>query len=133
MDAATRRLVQERAGNRCEYCLIHQDDDPLFTFHVEHIIAKQHQGEDDPSNLALSCHNCNFAKGPNLAGYVEGKIIPLFHPRRQKWQRHFRWEGPKIVHRTKIGQATIAVLQLNAAHRIALRAALLAAGAFPPS
>jgi hypothetical protein len=27
--------------------------DPLITFHVEHIIAKQHRGTDHPSNLAL--------------------------------------------------------------------------------
>jgi HNH endonuclease len=132
MKAATRKLVRLRAGNRCEYCRRHQDDDPLFTFHIEHIIAKQHQGSDDPSNLALSCHNCNSAKGPNIAGLVQGKIVPLVHPRRQKWKRHFRWEGAKIVAKTKTAQATIAVLDLNATHHLILRKALLKAGSFPP-
>lgn len=33
MDADTREQVWDRAGGRCEYCLLHQDDDPLFTFH----------------------------------------------------------------------------------------------------
>ena len=31
MDAALRKWVRERASNRCEYCLIHQDQDPLFS------------------------------------------------------------------------------------------------------
>ena len=34
--------------------------------HIEHIVAKQHGGLDDFSNLALACHRCNDQKGPNL-------------------------------------------------------------------
>jgi len=60
LDAATRRLVRQRADNRCEYCKCHQDLLLLITFHVEHIIAKQHGGIDDDSNLCLACHWCNF-------------------------------------------------------------------------
>ncbi len=41
------------AGNRCEYCRIHQRHD-LITFHVEHITPFQHHGGDDISNLALA-------------------------------------------------------------------------------
>lgn len=37
------------------------------TFHVEHIVARQHQGTDEDSNLALACDRCNFLKGTNLA------------------------------------------------------------------
>ena len=48
MDAATRRLVLRRAGSRCEYCRLPQHAVDL-TFHVEHIIAKQHGG--DPQRL----------------------------------------------------------------------------------
>jgi len=59
MNAATRRLVRQRAGRRCEYCRIHEDDEP-FTFHIEHIVPKKHAGRDHPSNLAWSCHSCNL-------------------------------------------------------------------------
>ena len=52
MDAATRRAVRQRAGNRCEYCRVRQEDDPLFTFHMEHITPRQHGGGDALSNLA---------------------------------------------------------------------------------
>eukprot|EP01031_Cornospumella_fuschlensis_P017025 gene17025-20825_t len=36
--ARLRRLVTERAGGICEYCLIHQDD-AHFTFQVDHIVS----------------------------------------------------------------------------------------------
>ena len=133
MKAETRRLVRVRAGNRCEYCRMHHHDDPLLSFHVEHIIAKQHRGSDHPSNLAWSCHKCNRAKGPNLAGRLRDETVPLFHPRRQKWIRHFRLVGAKIVGRTKTGKATVLVLNLNAPERVSVRAALIAVGVFPSS
>ena len=37
MDARLRQLTRQRADNRCEYCGLGQDQEPL-TFHVEHII-----------------------------------------------------------------------------------------------
>jgi 5-methylcytosine-specific restriction endonuclease McrA len=55
VDAPTRTLVWERAGNRCEYCRVHQDDVDFYTFHVEHIIPLQHGGSDDEANLCLAC------------------------------------------------------------------------------
>jgi 5-methylcytosine-specific restriction endonuclease McrA len=54
MDEATRRLVRERAGDRCEYCL-HPQEYSETTHHVDHIVARQHLGGDVPSNLALAC------------------------------------------------------------------------------
>jgi hypothetical protein len=135
MDEPTRELVRQRAGQRCEYCRLHEDDDPLFTFHIEHIIARQHGGTDSPSNLALSCHQDNLHKGPNLTGIdpVTKKLTRLFNPRRHKWSRHFRWDGSILVGRTAIGRTTVAVLGMNLPHRITLRATLIAAGRVPPS
>jgi hypothetical protein len=116
MDAATRRLVRARAGGRCEYCGLPQEALPLATFHVEHIIAKQHGGLDDPDNLALSCHHCNLHKGPNLTGIDPdtGRIVPLFHPRRDVWTDHFDRQGVVIVGSSPTGQATVRVLAMNA-------------------
>jgi 5-methylcytosine-specific restriction endonuclease McrA len=51
-----RRAVRERARDRCEYCGILQNRFPLVTFHVEHVIARQHGGSNDLSNLCLACH-----------------------------------------------------------------------------
>jgi 5-methylcytosine-specific restriction endonuclease McrA len=56
MDSATRSLVRQRAGNRCEYCLIYQAHYES-TLHVEHIVSRQRRGTDDPENLALACNH----------------------------------------------------------------------------
>lgn len=46
MNRSVRALVRARAGRRCEYCRLHESDQPLLTFHVEHIVAKKHHGDD---------------------------------------------------------------------------------------
>lgn len=107
MDASTRQLVWTRAAWRCEYCQIHQEDYEFQTFHIEHVIAKQHGGSDADDNLCLACSECNWAKGPNLAGRLDGKLFALFNPRTQAWRRHFRWDGTMLVGKTKTGNVTI--------------------------
>ena len=133
MDAAVRQLVRTRAGNRCEYCRLPQSAAEA-TFHVEHIIAEQHAlpGADDPSNLALACSRCNLHKGTNLSSVdtETTAIVPLFHPRHDRWSEHFRLQGAEIVGVTPTGRATVRLLKMNARRRVELRATLLAAGEF---
>ncbi len=86
--------VRQRAGERCEYCQL----PAAFSstpFEVEHIVAAQHGGPTALGNLAWACFACNRHKGPNLGGIdpKTGKKTWLFHPRRMKWPRHFRWKG----------------------------------------
>lgn len=133
MDESSARLVWVRAGNRCEYCLLHQDDSNL-TFEVDHVIAKKHGGKTTTANLALSCYYCNSYKGANIAGRdpKTNKLTPLFNPRRNKWHRHFRWDGVVLVGRTPIGRCTVTVLRVNEPEAVAVRAALAEAGLFPP-
>ena len=123
MSSKLRNLVQERAGNRCEYCHIHQDDEPFYRFHLEHIIARQHRGSGGPTNLALSCHHCNLHKGPNLSAIdpITEQVVLLFNPREQNWHEHFSLRGPSILGLTPIGRATIQLLQMNALARVELR------------
>ena len=132
MDAATRRMVQVRAGFRCEYCCTHEDDEP-YSFHLEHIVPKKHGGNDDSSNLAWSCQSCNLGKSSNLSGWLRGEVVALFHPRRQHWNRHFHWKGPRLLGKTKSGRATIQVLNINSEDRIILRRLLIDLGEFPPT
>jgi hypothetical protein len=129
MDAVARELVRGRAGNRCEYCLLRQEHSEL-THHIEHVIPKKHGGSDDYNNLALACHRCNFHKGPNLTGIdpSSGEVVPLFHPRRDRWTEHFLPHGVRIEGLTAIGRATVQVLGMNNPRRIELRAELLARG-----
>src|SRR5436190_10046321 len=123
MAPSRRASVQERAGYRCEYCQLHQEDSPLAVLHVEHIIPRIHGGTDDLDNLALACIDCNLHKGPNLTGIdtQTERVTNLFHPRRQRWKEHFKWRGIYIVGKTPIGRTTIRVLHMNSEDQLALR------------
>ena len=110
--------IRQRAGGRCEYC-----GDPewlsLATFHIEHIIARQHGGGDDDNNLALACPDCNSAKGPNIAALdpESGDLTRLFHPRRDSWREHLQINGTSVLGRTPVGRSTVSLLDLNASAR----------------
>jgi 5-methylcytosine-specific restriction endonuclease McrA len=125
MDAALRQLVRERAADRCEYCRLPERALDI-TFHVEHIIARQHGGTDDSSNLCLACDRCNFHKGPNLSSIDPDTnlIVPLFHPRTDAWEQHFAFVEAEIVGLTPTGRASARLLNMNARHRMLLRARL---------
>jgi hypothetical protein len=127
MDSAVRELVRRRAANRCEYCLLDQDDCSI-AHHIEHIVARQHGGTDADGNLVLACHRCNLSKGPNLTGIdpTSRQVISLFHPRRDGWADHFAARGAMIEGITAVGRATVHVLAMNDARRVELRAQILA-------
>lgn len=132
MRASVRAMVRRRAQGRCEYCQLHETDADFLAFHVEHIVAKQHGGNDHPSNLCFACSECNWAKGTNLGGLLNGKLVRLFNPRRQAWNRHFRWKGAALVGKTRCGKATARVLNINDASRLLMRKNLINEGRFPP-
>jgi HNH endonuclease len=123
-----RLLVAERAEWRCEYCLLHADDS--FTPHqIDHIISRKHGGSSEEANLAYACVRCNAWKGPDIAsfGFYPTKIVPLFHPRKDRWEDHFELFGLEIKPLTDTGAATARLLRLNSSSRIAERRALAAA------
>jgi hypothetical protein len=132
MERALETLVRRRASDRCEYCQMPQSHDRL-PFEIDHIIAENHGGATRAGNLCLCCFACNRHKGPNIAGIdpETRRIVPLFHPRRHKWSRHFRWDGPMLVGLTPNGRATVRVLKINLDHRVGFRAELIAEGVFP--
>jgi len=132
MESRLRELVRQRAAGRCEYCRLPQAAAPFFVFHVEHIRARQHQGTDGLSNLALACPDCNACKGPNLTTTdpETGQVVPLFNPRMHSWDEHFDLEGPRILGLTAIGRGTVQLLKMNEEERVEVRAELLARGEY---
>lgn len=130
MDETLREFVRERAQQRCEYCRIPQHALPWATFHIEHILATQHGGSDDSSNLALACRRCNAHKGPNLSSIDphSGRLTPLFNPRTDNWSEHFSVVEHVVVGRTEKGRATAMLLNMNDPERIQVRAELAALG-----
>jgi 5-methylcytosine-specific restriction endonuclease McrA len=88
--AELRRLVTQRAGNRCEYCGAPADySSDTFTF--DHIVPRSLGGPTTADNLALACFSCNQHKAMRLAALdpATGVSVPLFNPRQQKWDEHF--------------------------------------------
>jgi 5-methylcytosine-specific restriction endonuclease McrA len=130
--ATLRDLVQARAGFRCEYCLFHEDD-TWFPHEVDHIVARKHRGETRADNLAWACFACNGFKGSDLTSIdpETGRVVRLFNPRKDKWARHFRLEGPLILPLTAKGRVTEYLLQLNQPRFVRARQILLLAGRYP--
>ena len=133
MDADLERLVWERARRRCEYCRMPREFDEI-TFEIDHVTPRKHGGPTAAENLALACFFRNNRKGPNLSGIdpESGEVVELFNPRWQRWERHFRWVGARLVGRTKSGRATVVVLEMYLPSRVELREVLGDAGLFPP-
>lgn len=132
----TRQQVASRADNRCEYCRCPDAFVP-DDFAVEHIIPRHKGGPDDLSNLAWSCQGCNSRKftAQSAPDPQTSRRAPLYHPRTQRWQRHFAWSQDSLVvlGKTATGHATIDRLQLNRRSIVNLRRALLAIGQHPPA
>jgi HNH endonuclease len=133
--AETTRQVFARAGNRCEYCRMHQSLQGA-TFHIEHIIPQSIDGLETADNLALACPSCNLGKSDRVRvpDPDTDREVPLFNPRRDRWVDHFAWqEGWRVVGLTPSGRATIAALNLNHPRRIRIREAEEWFNLFPPA
>ncbi|MGW8256168.1 MAG: HNH endonuclease [Thermoguttaceae bacterium] len=127
-----RRLVVSRAGQVCEYCLIHEED-TYFGCEIDHIISLKHGGSSEAGNLAYACLICNRRKGADLGSMIKPgeKIVRFFNPRTDFWQDHFRLDGSVINARTEIGEVTARIFGFNAPERILERETLIAVGRYP--
>lgn len=94
MAVSRRKLVEERAGHRCEYCRMPTTGD-VQPFQLDHVRAQKHSGVSSLPNLAWSCLPCNSYKGPNVAGYdpESDTLQPFFDPRAETGQNTFNGMG----------------------------------------
>jgi 5-methylcytosine-specific restriction endonuclease McrA len=68
-----RAYLLEKFQHRCAYCQRSQ-----IVFELDHILPRSRGGSDRASNLALSCHACNSAKGNRTAsefGHPEVEVL----------------------------------------------------------
>ncbi|MGI9303641.1 MAG: HNH endonuclease [Gammaproteobacteria bacterium] len=126
--------VALRAGHRCEYC--HAPEVIFnFPFDVEHIIPVSRDGVDAEFNWALSCRSCNLYKSSHTTGVDPERQIEilLFHPREDRWERHFRanTERGEIQGTTAIGRATVIGLEMNSQAQVKARKRWMDLGLFP--
>jgi hypothetical protein len=132
VSAELRRMVRERAGGRCEYCLI--PEAVTFALHeVDHIVAEKHGGLTEAANLCLACALCNGFKGSDLTSIdpVSGQIVTLFHPRTERWEAHFVVSAARFDGKTPTGRATARLLRFNDPDRLRERTMLQVVGMMP--
>ncbi len=130
-----RKKVRQRAKNRCEYCLSHQDY-MMGRLQIDHIQPLAKGGVNTEDNLCLACELCNQYKWTKTEGLdiESGQVVSLFDPRNQKWKEHFTWnpEGIEIIGITACGRATISALRLNNNLAVTVRKNWVQAGWHPP-
>ncbi len=119
IDPALRALVRTRASGLCEYCRI-SERVTLAEHEIDHVIAIKHGGDTKAHNLALCCTLCNRFKGSDIASLdpESGLLTPLFHPRTDLWNEHFRFGDGEIVGLTAKGRVTVRLLGMNRSARV---------------
>jgi HNH endonuclease len=133
------RLLQEKirfqAKNRCGYCWLPQNLNPTL-LEIEHLQPIANGGTDEEENLWLACRECNSHKSAKTHGFDEksGKRIKLFNPRKQNWNRHFKFSEDKteIIGKTACGRATVEALKLNNEILVSVRRLWVEFDLFPP-
>lgn len=132
---AVRRLVRDRSGNRCEYCL-HPFRYASGPYVCEHIVPRARGAGNTPAELAWACSGCNSHKYDKTQARdpSTGRNVLLFNPRRQRWGQHFSWSDDLllILGRTPTGRATVEALCLNRPELVNLRRALVQIDEHPP-
>jgi hypothetical protein len=121
------KLVRDRARAACEYCRLPQSLQEA-AFHLDHVDPRAAKGPSDEDNLALACVTCSLKKAARTHARdpQTRNLVPLFHPRRDRWTDHFGWSlGCRLIGRTATGRATIVALGMNRAAVVAIRKALV--------
>jgi 5-methylcytosine-specific restriction endonuclease McrA len=130
-----RQQVRDRAKNRCEYCLSHQDY-IMGRLQIDHILPIVKGGTDDVNNLCLACELCNQSKWKQTEAIdpETQSIVLLFNPRTQIWKEHFKWaaNGTRIVGLSSEGRATVSALKLNNPLAVRVRSNWVQADWHPP-
>jgi HNH endonuclease len=131
--ASLRRLVIQRANNRCEYCTLSQAGQAA-TFHIDHVVPVAAGGPTTADNLALACVTCSLHKAAKqkITDPETNQLVNIFSPRQQLWEEHFRWEGVTVFGLTATGRATIAALKMNRALMLEIRKEEVLLGRHPP-
>ena len=132
---ALRRRVRRRADGICEYC---RSGSELtgHEFTVDHVTSESLGGGDEFDNRCWCCFWCNSFKQARFKAVDRktGSMVPLFNPRSDGWDEHFRWSrySTRIIGKTPTGRATVDALRLNRPVLVRARAVWVRHGLHPP-
>lgn len=104
----------------CSYCRLPFGRNTLGSrgFEVDHIKPQSLYPKlaSVVTNLAWACVRCNGKKSDHVDGFdpETRKFLPLFHPKKERWEQHFSGRSDGKVHGvTSTGRATGERLELN--------------------
>jgi hypothetical protein len=128
----SKQHVAERAGFKCEYCLL-PEKVSFYTFHVDHIRSLKHFDSSLLKNLAYCCPECNHFKGTDIATFLNSSdsLIRFFNPRTDDWDEHFELNDGAISGITPIGIATENIFKFNETDRLIFRRQLISLSQYP--
>lgn len=130
-----RQEVFKRARGLCEYCQTRKI--VVVYMEIDHIIPQSQGGETNSENLCLTCAGCNAFKqdAQTALDPQTEQEFPLFNPRKDKWEEHFRWSNDALylLGLSPKGRATIERLKINREEIIESRRLWLEAGFHPPT
>jgi 5-methylcytosine-specific restriction endonuclease McrA len=105
-------------------------------FTIDHIFPETRGGGDGFDNLCFCCFWCNVYKQAHIEGLDPRtkRLVPLFNPRTQRWDEHFRWSSTftRVLGRTAVGRATVEVVRLNRPRLVRARKVWAHHGLHPP-
>ena len=126
--------VAERAENRCEYCRA-PEQVFNFSFAVEHILPRSSGGSSETDNIALACESCNLHQASTVEAWdeAEEQAVPLFHPRQDRWEAHFRYDSASahVIGLTATGRVTVIRLKINSDFQVRARQHWLRLNLYP--
>jgi len=111
-----RKQVRAESLPHCAYC--HTPERLVgMRLEIDHVIPEAAGGATMLDNLCLICRRCNSYKHDQTDGIDPStrRRAPLFHPKRQRWKRHFAWseDGTHVIGLTACGRATVEALRMN--------------------
>lgn len=96
-------------------------------YHLEHVFPESLGGTDAVDNLALACPTCNYYKSDHLLGIDEAGLArrPLFNPRKDNWEEHFKLDRVTLELKGKTAQGTATVNRRRMNDRMQIEARAL--------
>ena len=100
----------------CAYCTMTESEAQAIRFTIDHYhpLNARRELENDYSNLMYACDECNMRKGDRYPPPSEqASGVRFFRPDQDIYHEHFEKVGLRLEPRSKMGDYTIAAIDLN--------------------